>query len=530
MKELIIKVLDCTLRDGGYINNWSFGRKTIPAIAEKLGESAIDYIECGFLSSTKESGEEQSIFGDIARAETVFSGCPSKNLALMINCGEYSADDIPEYSGGKISILRIAFHKNQTAQAKELCRRCKDKGYRIFVQPMVTLSYSDSELLGLIEWANAFQPEAFYMVDSFGTMRKRDVLRMFFLIDNNLSSGIRVGFHSHNNLQLSFSNAQELISANSCRGIIIDSTVLGMGRGAGNLCTELITRHINENIEDKYDILPILEIMDEHIMPIYNCRPWGYSAAYYIAAINGCHPNYASRLTDHQTLCIRDINAVIRSIPDDKKQTFDSGLAEKLYFDYQAHTIDDKAAVAEIAELCSGRDVLILAPGKSLLTCREAVRGYIDEHCPVVFGINHIPELYEFDRVFISNLKRFKSADEAVKRVGSRIICTSNISVSGDVTAVNYSDYLCEDSHISDNAGLMLINLLRKAGVRSVALAGYDGFGYSGAQNYYDERLVNSVGYEEQQRLNEAITKYIAKLRKVMDIRFITPSIYENAK
>ncbi len=109
----------------------------------------------------------------------------------------------------------------------------QQNGYKVFFQPMVTMRYTDEELLQLIRWTNINKPSAFYIVDSFGTMRKKDILRIFFLVDNNLCEDIRIGFHSHNNLQLSFSNAQELITLNSAREIIIDTSVFGMGRGQG---------------------------------------------------------------------------------------------------------------------------------------------------------------------------------------------------------------------------------------------------------------------------------------------------------
>lgn len=521
-----ITILDCTLRDGGYVNNWLFGERIIKTIAEKLDSSSVEIIEGGFLSQTKATTTEQSIFGTIKQAEQYFLS-DNKKFALMINCGEYDHNDIPEYSGGCVSTIRIAFHKHQRDKAQKLCVGLKAKGYRVFFQPMVTMGYTDLEMLSLIEWANDNRPDAFYIVDSFGTMRKNDVMRIFYLIDNNLNPKIKVGFHSHNNLQLSFSNAQELISLNSNRDIIIDTSVFGMGRGAGNLCTELLTQYINENIENKYDLIPILEIMDECIMPIYAQHPWGYSAPYYIAAINNCHPNYATYLMERESLCVRDINAIIKSIPNEKRHLYDKELVSRLYTEYQQNTIDDTAAVAEITKLCRGRNILILAPGKSLVTMHDKITDYIEKNDPVVFAVNHIPEQYRFDRVFISNLKRFSGIDDAIERIESRIICTSNISASDNVCAVNYSSYLNEDDNISDNSGLMIINILRKAGINAVALAGYDGFRYSAANNYYDEKMINNVQYEKQEQLNRSIITYFTKLRKTMDITFITPTIYD---
>lgn len=519
-----IKVLDCTLRDGGYINNWDFGEKCINNILKGLYESKIDIIECGFLSNTPKSTKSKSIFKTINEAEKdVPESC--RGLALMINCGEYNMNDIPQYAGGPINTIRIAFHKHQRNEAQELFFVLKERGFNVFFQPMVTMSYTDFELLELIEWANRNIPDAFYIVDSFGTMRKNDVLRIFYLMDNNLNSKIKIGFHSHNNLQLSFSNAQELILMHSERDIIIDTSVFGMGRGAGNLCTELLTQYINENIENRYNIIPILEIMDEHIIPIYVRHPWGYSAPYYIAAVNDCHPNYATYLMNRHTLCVRDINSIIKSISDDKKHIYSEDLISELYLNYQKHNIDDKKEIEKISSLCMGREILILAPGKSLITQQYDIKKYICEHDPIIFAVNHIPDIYNYDMVFVSNLKRFKGIDDAVSRLGEKLICTSNITADKNICVVNYSNYLNSDDTISDNAGLMLINLLIKSGVKKLALAGYDGFNYS-ENNYFDEKMINGVQYEKQIQMKGAIINYFKNISSDIKIEFITPTIY----
>ena len=163
-----IQILDCTLRDGGYVNNWMFGRKCISIISQKLIESSIEIVECGFLSQTKKCNGEQSIFNTIHDAERLITNS-EKKYALMINCGEYDPNDLPQYSGGSVTTLRIAFHKHQLEEAKQLLIGCKQKGYRVFFQPMFTIGYSDYELLDLINFVNENEPEAVYIVDSFGT-------------------------------------------------------------------------------------------------------------------------------------------------------------------------------------------------------------------------------------------------------------------------------------------------------------------------------------------------------------------------
>ena len=274
----------------------------------------------------------------------------------------------------------------------------------------------------------------------------------------------------------------------------------------------------------------VLEIMDEYIMPIYNQHPWGYSAPYYIAAINGCHPNYATFLMNLQTLCIRDINSIIRSIPSEKRHLYDKGTIHELYTEYQQNSVDDSETISMIESICRGKEVLLLAPGKSLATYRKQISDFIEEYSPIVLSINHIPRDFKYYKVFISNLKRFKGIDDAVAIIKNNVIFTSNITDDRSLSVVNYSSYLNNNDSILDNAGLMLINLLRKVGVNSIYLAGYDGFSYSGASNYYDDKLFNSVQYEKQQQTNIAIIEYFRKIRKVMNIEFITPTIYDKGE
>lgn len=449
------------------------------------------------------------------------------NCVAMINYGQYDCEKLPDSKATFLSGIRYCFKKSCMKEAMKNCCILREKGYNVYLQPMALSDYSDYEILELVTEANKLDIFALCIVDSFGVMRKKDVVRYFYLIDENLKSNVAIGYHSHNNLQLAFSNAQAIIDIPTKRNIIIDSSVFGMGRGAGNLCTELIMRYINDNTDEKYDIMPILEIMDEHIMPIYRQHPWGYSAPYYIAAINNCHPNYATFLMNKETLCIRDINSVIKSIPEKNKHIYNEELIGKMYFEYQERSIDDSEVIMHLSELCNEREILILAPGKSLVTEELRISDFINRNNPVVFAINCIPLKYKFDKVFISNLKRFKSIDDAENKLGNKLICTSNIAVSKAGRAVNYSAYLNNDEVIYDNAGAMLINVLKKVGVKKVCLAGYDGFSYSEQNNYCDERLVSNVRYERQAELNEAMTKYFKSIRRSMDVTFITPTIYD---
>ena len=235
-----VQVLDCTLRDGGYCNEWEFGFENSKKILIGLVEANVEIIECGFITNRVTYNPEITKFNTIYEmAKIIPENRKGKMFVAMMNYGEYEIEDLSDYDGSSIDGIRVAFHKKDFAEAIKFCKRLKDKGYHVFVQAMVSLSYTDKEFLDLISSVNEIDPYAFYIVDSFGMMKEKDLLRLFYMIENNLKDNIWIGFHSHNNMQLAYSNAQRLITIQTNRNLIIDSTIMGMGRGAGNLNTEL---------------------------------------------------------------------------------------------------------------------------------------------------------------------------------------------------------------------------------------------------------------------------------------------------
>ena len=327
-----ISILDCTLRDGGYCNKWRFGHSNIETIISGLETSGIDIIECGYITQKISSYDEDvTQYRTFADLEELIKD--KKNNAMyvaMINFGEFSPEDIPDNKSGLIDGIRLAFHKKNAAAALDMCRILKEKGYAVFVQPMLTLSYSDSEFIELIKSINSVKPYAAYIVDSFGSMNANDLMRLFYLADNNLCDEIKLGFHSHNNLQLAYSNAQTLISMPTERKLIIDSSIMGMGRGAGNLNSELIIQRFG----DRYYIVPMLKIIDEILGNFYKQNYWGYSLANYLSATYNLHPNYANYLDDKDTLSFENMNDIFSLMSDEKRFEFDKGYIERIYYDF----------------------------------------------------------------------------------------------------------------------------------------------------------------------------------------------------
>lgn len=525
-----IKILDCTLRDGGYINNFSFGAKSIKNIIKKLTDASIDIVECGFLRSDA-NDKDCSLYPDI---ESIASYIQKKKTNVMyvamLQYGKISNEEIVKYDGKSIDGIRLTFHEHEIQEALTLGKQLQEKGYKVFMQPVGTTTYTDETLLKLISEINKMKPYAFYMVDTLGTMYKKDLLRMFFLIDHNLDSKIAIGFHSHNNLQLAFSNAMELMQMNTQRQIIIDSSVYGMGRGAGNLCTELITHYINENIALKYNNLDILEVIDQYIKPLRRQFAWGYDVVYYIASVNGCHPNYAQYLLNLQTLHVQDIHAILNNMNLEKKALYDKEYIEEQYLKYMNHYIDDKAVIDRFSKIMGNKKILILAPGKSINYVGDEIGKIIEKEQYLVISVNFVPSHIPVDIVFMSNMKRYENMEALLSCITDKteIIITSNIRNhgKGQVSVINYSEYLNEEQIIVDNAGVMCINFVRKLGCSDILLAGFDGFSSQLNNNYCEDNMIMNVDEERLQSMNEAFSRKLKQMRQVININFLTDSMY----
>lgn len=517
--------MDCTLRDGGYINDFAFGRQGIAKIIDQLTIAGIDIIETGFL----EDGEydpELSVYNNVEEIRPLLPSDRKHSMYVAMACyGEYSLNQLSPYDGKSIDGIRVTFHYNEIEPALEYCKVIQAKGYKVFVQPVGTSSYSDEQLLALIRQVNELNPYAFYLVDTLGLMHQDEVLRFFYLINHNLAKDICMGFHSHNNLQLSFSNCQALASVERKRLVYLDSSVYGMGRGAGNLNTELIASFLNDHQRTRYEIEPILEVVDEFIVKIKETHEWGYSVPYYLAAIHGCHPNYAAYLSRKNTLNVKSIAAILRMIEPGKRSLFEKDLAEQKYLEFQAHEVDDAEMIIRLREIIQGRNVLLLAPGTSLTKNQEKILDCAKNNRCIVIGVAFVPEFIDCDYIFLSNRKRYKTTFNP-NRKKINLIHTSNIDVTEEEKIkVNYSALLNDDDTIRDNSALMLLNLLSRLSPAKIFIGGMDGYD---SNNYYEDRLAVKHDMTRSLELNEAIAKRIGQLNAQLDMEFITPTLYSN--
>ncbi len=520
-----VNVLDCTLRDGGYINQWKFGNKNIRNIINKLIEANIDIIECGFLTEKEEYNQEVSLFDTVTRVKDFLPDDRENSIIVsMINYGEYDLENIPPYDGTSIDGIRVAFHKKEKENALRFCEGIVKKGYKLFIQPMVSVSYTDEEFLELIRKSNQIQPFAFYIVDSFGVMKRKDLMRLYYLVDHNLDKSIYVGYHSHNNIQMAYSNAQALVDLKTRRELIVDASVFGMGRGAGNLNTELFIEYVNEIKGERYKSKPLLKIIDEILAPVYLNNYWGYSLPHYISAVHNCHPNYASYLDNKNTLTIENINEIMGGMDEIKKNNFDKHYIESLYNNYQSRLIVDEYSREKLIKIFKEKTVLLIAPGSSISNESDKIINAMKNPDTITVSINFNPNNFTCDYIFFSNLRRYENFNNK-KEI--KIIATSNIE-NGNIEGyvVNYSDLQNHIDAVKDNAGMMFIKLLIDLDVKNIKLAGFDGYSHDLYDNFANPDMAFIKSNLVMDAMNKGMERMLKEFSKSVNIEFVTTPKY----
>ena len=526
-----IQLLDCTLRDGGRVIECDFGKKKISNILEDLQASGIDIIEVGFIRDKICYKEGTTFFTRLDQIKQYISK-PSSDIVVFVDHGMFDISAIPmRTEDNPVVGIRYGFTKGKFDVALPEMIELKRKGYQLYVQDVNTPGYSDTEILDLIKKINTLQPYSFAIVDTYGSMYQEDVKRYYNLFDQNLLPDIRIDFHSHNNYQLSFSHAQEIVklAKASGRNVIIDSTLYGMGKVAGNLNTELIADFLNRKYRFNYGITRIFDSIDENIIEYSNIYRWGYSTNALLSGIYMSHPNNVIYLTEKFKLDTNDVGNILSMITDEKRETYDYDNIEELYIQYNSSKQGDAETREKLNKIVKGRKILIIAPGSSIKRNDKKLEEFIQKEKPVIISVNFDYGKSEDSFVFFANKKRYK--EYKIASSNANIILASNVGKKdGKEMLVDYGSLVERGGKNFDNATIMLLRLLKDMEMSDVSLAGFDGFDSS--DNFVSEELELNRGYKDTKRLNSEISVMFSRIqceykRRGIALRFLTDSIYD---
>ena len=339
-----IRLLDTTLRDGGLgledaykngIANRGYNEDLREQLVNQLRRSNIDIIELGSLEKTNQDNRRFEIYETIEDISKNMpqNHNPSQLYAALFRGPDIPLTEIPEWRPGLCEAVRLIVRYSELQKSLDYCRGLVGKGYKVFIQPMLTMRYTNDELDLIIREANDMKAYAVYFVDSYGYMTGEDTLRFAKLFDEQLNPEICLGFHGHNNMNLAFANAKAFLSYPTERNVIVDSCFIGMGQGAGNLQTEIIADYLNRHYGKQYDYDAVLDGC-EQIESFLQPNLWGYSVTTLIPAILHVAYKYAIVFRNQYKLSYKEIYHILSHIPENMRHRYTPDNASILVRDF----------------------------------------------------------------------------------------------------------------------------------------------------------------------------------------------------
>jgi 4-hydroxy 2-oxovalerate aldolase len=554
-----IKVLDCTIRDGGYINNWDFSPTMVRDVYRRLSMAGVDFIEIGFREA-ETTGKPLWRRCPEEELRKIKKGIQGAGICVMVDFGKAGAEDFLPAEDSAVDMVRIAVHKDKVYQALDLAGEIKDKGYMVSIQLMGYPQYETREREELFLRLKEMPLDYVYVADSYGSLLPDQLDRLVAPLAD--IGGFKVGFHPHNNLQLAFANALQAIKSGAS---IVDSTLYGMGRGAGNLSTETLLSYLQQNNRDKYNVIHALFCVDMYLLPLKKKLEWGYQLPFMLSAVCQCHPYYAKEVVEAREYTVDELWKILNLVKTRKPVGFKPELLEEILetcvFNHE-DTSQDSGKAGEGGEMPesetgppvymgrhAGRPFLVLANGPNLKEYSPQIKMFIERYKPVVMGANYLGDLFAPDYHAFVNLRRFIKHVSSVAS-SSKLILSQYFSEdiirehsNGDYEKIRFVDRVkgpfdIAEGVISNNCGTVSVLLVAVAvvmGASEVFVAGMDGYRLvsdDGGPLFYDEEdeTESESFIRTRERWNEQALKDLESHMTehgVMGPTIITPTTYE---
>ncbi|NQT33354.1 MAG: DUF115 domain-containing protein [Candidatus Omnitrophica bacterium] len=527
--SLKLEVLDCTIRDGGYLNNWHFDVKMVKELYRKISRSGVDTIELGFKNKPDRDDVGQWYSASEDLIDEVTNGASGALISLMVDYGKADTDNIPMSDKSLVSMYRVASHRDTALEAIALCEDLKAKGYITSIQLMGIGGYTQADFDAVVGPLKKSSIDYVYFADSYGSLLPQDIDKY---IDVLKYTGKRIGFHAHNSLQLAFANTLEAMNS----GInIVDATVFGMGRGAGNLALETLIAYLEKTLgHKKYNTVPVLDLIDRYFANLRNEIKWGYDLPYMLSGILEVHPNYAKDLVDHHEYNVDDMVKILENVKDQKPVGFEKEVIDKVInrgFVSSAKKLEDEDHdVGEFDTLKKeysvkykgrheGKDFLILANGPSLKEHKKEIDEFIKRYDPVIMGANYLGGLFKPHYHAFSNKKRFSSYVDQTDSSSELLVSSSfDEDFIREYTGRDFERIVhlnrvsgafgIKDNIIASNCRTVSILLIAVAiimGAKRIFIAGMDG--YKNKENF----LANNVHFYKEAEEAESFEMQMKK-------------------
>jgi len=384
-----VKNIDCTLRDGGYYNDWDFSFEFVKKYLLALSVAQINYVELGFrlLNNKGFKGAYAFCKDDFLNKLDIPTGI---NIAIMINADDLISDNrlnwealeilVPLKSGeSKVNLLRIASTVDDFEIIAPAFKILKQKGYNTAVNIMQIskISHNEFKKIGIIATDN--DVDIIYLADSFGSLVPDDIVDIVRFLKESWHG--QIGFHAHDNKGFALINTLKAIES----GITwVDSTINGMGRGAGNTKTEELLLSLDNYERNKSNFIPLLKMINNDFKYLKEKYLWGTNSYYFMAAQCSIHPTYIQTILSDDRFKEEDILSVINYLESEDSTKFSSHQLESSKNFYSGEPIGTFSPIT----ILKNKEVLIIGSSKNLKFHRKAVEDFIRKQKPIVIALN----------------------------------------------------------------------------------------------------------------------------------------------
>lgn len=530
-----MKIIDCSIRDGGHINKWHFNEDLVKASYFAASKAQVDYFEIGYKNDpniVKGLGE----FGycDEKYISSLFKSLTDCKLLCMIDAGKYTGYYIPECKKTltPFSGIRVAAYPYEAEIAINLIESLHAKGYEVFLQLMASSEWSKKEIDIIKNWKNKSFLKAIYFADSFGSYIPSDISEY---IKKLRDIGFEnIGFHSHNNLQMAFANTLQAIE-NGAK--YADASIYGLGRGAGNLPIEILLSYLQTKGNLKYNVVPYLDVIDRFYEKLKNEIKWGYSLNTLLSGGRNIHPYYVDELVNSNIYTVEEIWNVLDKIKKDcpisyNKDKLDFSLKQRFYTPSLENAKDVVSKIVEQIKLFPSKDAfvlekipfinrhkgkkfLIIANGPSIKKYKKSIDKLIEKEKFITIGCNSLEALYKPDyHIFVSKKRLLKYISEVnkdsilmVPTCFGKEMVQENFNGKCEYIEIKMVDKSTKNptkgvvqQHIYLNVGVAAVLTALQMGAKEIIMVGMDG--YKDENTKEIEYFYNEDGIREDKEIS----------------------------
>ncbi len=382
-----INILDCTLRDGGYYNNWDFPKTLVNEYLKAVSESGIRNVEIGF-RSLKENKLNGPNFFSTENYINILKIPKKLNIGVMLNVSDltnYRSDYkkilnkvFNKSTKSKVKFIRLATHFSEIDEVVKICKFLKTKNYKIIVNLMQITEQKEKDISIAAKKISLANPSVLYFADSLGAMDTPDVSKYVRILRKHWKG--ELGIHTHNNLGKALSNSLAAIK----NGVTwIDSTVTGMGRGPGNSETEYLIIEMAKFSKNKFNLLPISNLIKKYFEPLKIRYKWGPNPFYYLAGKYGIHPTYIQEMLTIKMDNIEILEA-IKQLKNGDGKKYDVNLVKSEFQKPIKLSVGKWSPKNKIYN----KEVILVSSGPKFDEYKKEIEKYILKNKPYVIALN----------------------------------------------------------------------------------------------------------------------------------------------